>query len=65
MNAKDPHILAAMDGKEVNDQNPQVVATPDHKKSTAFKFFFIIFGLVQVYAIATASADAFSESSSP
>ena len=53
MDAKDPHILAVMDGKEVNNQNPQVVATPDHKKSTTFKFFFIIFGLVQVYASAT------------
>ena len=60
MDADDPGILAVMYGEEVNHQNPQVVATTDHKKSTAFKFFFVIFGLVQVYAIATASVDTFS-----
>ena len=61
MDAKDPHILAVMYGKEVNNQNPQVVATTDRKESTAF--FFVIFDLV--YAIATASADTFLESNSP
>ena len=61
MDAKDPHILAAMDGKEVNEQSPQVVATPDRKEPTAF--FFVIFGLVYE-AIATASADASSGSRS-
>ena len=63
MDAKDPHILAAMYGEEVKDQNPQVVTTTDRKESTAF--FFVIFVNGLVYAIATASADAFSESSSP
>jgi hypothetical protein len=63
IDAKDPHILAAMDGKEleVNDQNPQVVATTDRKEPTAF--FFVMLGLVYE-AIATASADASSESRS-
>ena len=55
MDAKDPHILAAMDGKEVNKQNPQVIATTDRKEPTAF--FFVIFGLVYE-AIATAPAGA-------
>ena len=61
MDAKDPHILAAMYGEEVNDQNPQDVATTDRKESTAF--FSVIFGLVYE-AIATASIDASSESES-
>ena len=61
MDVKDPHILAAMDGKEVNEENPQVIATTDRKEPTAF--FFVIFGLVYE-AIATASADASSESRS-
>ena len=60
MDAKDPHILAqaAMDGKEVNEKNPQVIATTDRKEPTTF--FFDIFGLVYE-VIATASADASSE----
>ena len=63
MDAKDPHILAAMDGKEVSEQNSQVIATTNRKEPTAF--FFVIFGLVSSYeAIATASADASSESRS-
>ena len=63
MDAKDPHIVsqAAMDGKEVNEKNPQVIATTDRKEPTTF--FFVIFGLVYE-AIATASADASSESRS-
>jgi HEAT repeat-containing protein 5 len=61
MEAKDPHILAAMDGKEVSKQNPQLVPTTDRKEPTAF--FFVIFGLVYE-ALATASADASSESRS-
>jgi HEAT repeat-containing protein 5 len=61
MEAKDPHILAAMDGKEVSKQNPQLVLTTDRKEPTAF--FFVIFGLVYE-ALATASADASSESRS-
>ena len=61
MDAKDPHILAAMDGKEVSEQNSQVIATTNSKEPTAF--FFVIFGFVYE-AIATASADASSESRS-
>ena len=63
MEAKDPHILAAMDGKEVDKHNPQsqVIATTDRKEPTAF--FFVVFGLVYE-AIATASADTSSESRS-
>jgi hypothetical protein len=55
MDAKDPHILAAMDGKEVNTKNPQPISTADRKEPTAF--FFVIFGLVYE-ALSTASADA-------
>ena len=63
MEAKDPHILAAMDGKEVDKHNPQsqVIAITDRKEPTAF--FFVVFGLVYE-AIATASADTSSESRS-
>jgi hypothetical protein len=50
-----------MDGREVNEQNPQVIATTDRKEPTAF--FFVIFGLVYE-AIATASSDGSSESRS-
>ena len=56
MEANDPHILAAMDGKEVNKHNP--IPTTDRKEPTAF--FFIVFGLVYE-ALATASADASSD----
>lgn len=61
MQAKDPHILAAMDGKEVTKHNPQIIPATDRKEPTAF--FFIIFGLVYE-ALATASADASSDSRS-
>jgi len=61
MDAKDPHILAAMDGKEVNTKNPQPISTADRKEPTAF--FFVIFGLVYE-ALSTASADASSDSRS-
>jgi HEAT repeat-containing protein 5 len=56
MQANDPHILAAMDGKEVNKHNP--IPTTDRKEPTAF--FFVVFGLVYE-ALATASADASSD----
>ena len=61
MQTKDPHILAAMDGREVNEQNPQFISTTDRKEPTAF--FFVIFGLVYE-ALSTASADASSDSRS-
>ena len=63
MDAKDPHILAAMNGKEVNHQNPQGVATTASDRREPTAFFFVIFGLFYE-AIATASADASSESQS-
>jgi len=35
MEAKDPHILAAMDGKEVNTQNSQPISTADTHREPA------------------------------
>src|ERR1700678_2232679 len=61
MKANDPHILAAMDGKEVDKHNPQLIPMTDRKEPTAF--FFVILGLVYE-ALATASPDASSESRS-
>jgi hypothetical protein len=61
MEAKDPHILTALDGKEVSKQNPQLIPTTDRTEPTAF--FFVIFDLVYE-ALATASAGTSSESRS-
>ncbi|KDR82328.1 hypothetical protein GALMADRAFT_237575 [Galerina marginata CBS 339.88] len=57
MQAGDPHILAAMDGQEVNEVKKDLVSTTDRKEPTAF--FFVIFGLVYE-ALATSSADSSS-----
>lgn len=57
MQAGDPHILAAMDGKEVSEADKDLIPTTDRKEPTAF--FFIIFGLVYE-ALVTSSADSSS-----
>ena len=61
MQAADPHILAAMDGKEVDKHDLQLIPAIDRKEPSAF--FFVIFGLVYE-ALVTASVDASSESRS-
>ncbi|KAF8904140.1 clathrin-coated vesicle protein [Gymnopilus junonius] len=57
MQAGDPHILAAMDGQEVNEADKNLISTTDRKEPTAF--FFIIFGLVYE-SLVTSSADSSS-----
>lgn len=57
MQAGDPHILAAMDGKEVGEDKKNLISTSVRKEPTAF--FYIIFGLVYE-ALATSSADSSS-----
>src|SRR4051812_24444849 len=59
MQTGDPHILAAMDGKEVVQQSKDLISTNERKEPTAF--FYIIFGLVYE-ALATSSADSSSSS---
>ena len=59
MQAGDPHILAAMDGKEAGEVEKDLISTTDRKEPTAF--FFIIFGLVYE-ALATSSVDSSSNS---
>lgn len=54
MKANDPYILAAMNGTEFNERNPDPALTADRKEPTAF--FFVIFGLVYE-ALATSSED--------
>jgi len=54
MQANNPHILAAMDGKEYTAANKDLVLDSDRKEPTTF--FFVVFGLVYE-ALATASAD--------
>lgn len=54
MQASDPHILAAMDGKEYSETSKDLVLVNDRKEPAAF--FFVIFGLVYE-ALATSSAD--------
>ncbi|KIM48466.1 hypothetical protein M413DRAFT_63181, partial [Hebeloma cylindrosporum] len=54
MQANDPHILAAMDGKEYSEPGRDLILANDRKEPTAF--FFVIFGLVYE-ALATSSAD--------
>ncbi|KAF9474335.1 clathrin-coated vesicle protein [Pholiota conissans] len=61
MQAGDPHILAAMDGKEITETKQDLISTADRKEPTAF--FFVIFGLVYE-ALATSSADSSSTTSS-
>ncbi|KAJ7472591.1 clathrin-coated vesicle protein [Mycena latifolia] len=61
MQANDPHILAAMDGREVGKD-----ATPPAKEARREEpsmFFFIVFGLVYE-ALATASAESSSSTTS-
>ncbi|KAF8966949.1 clathrin-coated vesicle protein [Flammula alnicola] len=57
MQAGDPHILAAMDGKEVSENKNDLVSMGDRKEPTAF--FYVIFGLVYE-ALVTSSADSSS-----
>jgi hypothetical protein len=54
MQANNPHILAAMDGKEYTAASKDLVLDSDRKEPTAF--FFVVFGLVYE-ALATSSAD--------
>lgn len=54
MQANDPHILAAMDGKEYSEASKNLILANDRKEPAAF--FFVIFGLVYE-ALATSSAD--------
>ncbi|KAF8148271.1 clathrin-coated vesicle protein [Crassisporium funariophilum] len=61
MQAGDPYIRAAMDGKETSNINPDSVSMSERKEPTAF--FFVIFGLVYE-ALATSSADASSATTS-
>ena len=51
-----PHILAAMDGKEVGDEQKGLISL-DRKEPTAY--FYVIFGLVYE-ALSTSSADSSS-----
>ncbi|TFK38873.1 clathrin-coated vesicle protein [Crucibulum laeve] len=60
MEAGDPHILSAMDGKELNSDVTPLVAT-DREEPTAF--FFVLFGLVYE-ALCTSSTDSTSTTSS-
>ncbi|PPQ91330.1 hypothetical protein CVT25_003770 [Psilocybe cyanescens] len=60
MQAGDPHILAAMDGREFDEKKVDLITPTDRKEPTAF--FFIIFGLVYE-ALATSSADSSSTTS--
>lgn len=57
MQSKDPHILAAMDGKET--PSSPIVVSQMRNEPTAF--FFVVFGLVYD-ALATSSADSTSTS---
>jgi hypothetical protein len=59
MQAQDPHILAAMDGKDASSLDKDPILSADRKEPTAF--FQVIFGLVYE-ALATSSADATSSS---
>ena len=59
MQARDPSILAAMDGKEVTEKETILISAGDRKEPTAF--FYVIFGLVYE-ALATSSADTSSTS---
>ncbi|KAJ2921172.1 hypothetical protein H1R20_g15918, partial [Candolleomyces eurysporus] len=54
MEAGDPHVLAAMDGREILPSDKPPVPNPNNKEPTAF--FFIIFGLVYE-ALSTSSED--------
>lgn len=60
MQANDPHILAAMDGKEVEQGSPKTAIQPKREEPTAF--FFVVFGLV-CEALATSSSDSNTASS--
>lgn len=57
MQSGDPHILAAMDGREYDEKKVDLITPTDRKEPTAF--FFVIFGLVYE-ALATSSADSSS-----
>ena len=59
MQAQDPHILAAMDGKEASSLDKDPILSANRKEPTAF--FQVIFGLVYE-ALTTSSADATSSS---
>lgn len=54
MEANDPHVLAAMDGRELGPNVKPPAPKPDNTEPTAF--FYIIFGLVYE-ALSTASED--------
>ncbi|KAJ7582455.1 clathrin-coated vesicle protein, partial [Mycena floridula] len=59
MQTGDPHILAAMDGRELTDD---AVAPPKVARDEPAAFFFIVFGLVYE-ALAASSADSSSTAS--
>ena len=54
MEAKDPHILAAMDGRELGPNEKPPAPNPSNQEPAAF--FFIVFGLVYE-ALSTSSED--------
>lgn len=60
MQANDPHILAAMDGRELADA---AAPAKEVRREEPTMFFFIVFGLVYE-ALATASAEASSSTTS-
>lgn len=57
MQSGDPHMIAAMDGKESVDERTDLISVDDRKEPTAY--FYIIFGLVYE-ALSTSSADSSS-----
>ena len=56
MQEKDPYILAAMDGQELNAQDQTIIAPKPGIRDEPTAFFFVLFGLV-FEALATSSAD--------
>lgn len=54
MEAGNPHVLAAMDGREIGPADKPPVPNPNNQEPTAF--FFIVFGLVYE-ALSTSSED--------
>jgi len=57
MQANDPHVLAAMDGREIDEQSRDPILAATRKEPTAF--FYVIFGLIYE-ALGTSSTDATS-----
>ena len=60
MQAQDPHLLAAMDGRELPAETPKDASVEARKEPTAF--FFVLFGLVYE-ALSTSSSDSSSSAS--